>query len=83
MTGVQTCALPISKSFHEKQNDFFNGYISRWVPLFCSEIKENTEKNFFYYLSEALSSFINMEMIALASGVNQLLPVNCSLNQSV
>ena len=72
-----------AKSFHEKQHNFFNSYLYQWVPVFCSEIKENTDKNYFYYLSEALRSFINKERITLTSEAKQLLPVNWSLKQSV
>ncbi len=49
--------LKTAETFQEKQKMFLNNYL-RWIPQFCSRIKEGTDNTFYRALADCLQEFV-------------------------
>ncbi len=70
--SLEKSDLNTTQKFIERQEDFLNAFLRRWVPGFCERIKNGTENGFYTALADCVSTFVMQSHIDMAA----LLPEN-------
>lgn len=66
--SLEKSDLNTAQKFKERQEDFLNAFLRRWVQAFCEKIKNGTENGFYTALADCVSTFVmhsNTEKVAL------------------
>lgn len=56
--ALKAGALEKAEAYRHQQGSFIDHFLDKWVPLFCDNIKEETDNEFYSALADCLRAFI-------------------------
>ncbi|MDP3298133.1 MAG: molecular chaperone TorD family protein [Thermodesulfovibrionia bacterium] len=56
--ALESSDFKTTEEFIDKQEDFLNRFLRRWVSPFCEKIKEGTNNGFYTALADCVSTFV-------------------------